>query len=269
MSYVANDAVVGDFKDGSFGVAVDGDDGFALVHAGEVLDGAGDSDGDVGLRLNGFAGLADLLGVGAPACIDDGAGCADGGAELVGEGFDVLGEAFGAADAAAAGDDDFGFGERDAGAAFGGLSGDFETRRGQVEIDVELFCGFGLWRCGIKDAGFDGNYGDGRGGFDGLGDTRQEGVALGGDGFASSFEGDDVFELRGVEFDGDAWAVLAAAAAATDEDERGFAFGGNLRDGGRPKFGVVLGERGKIGDEDLIDDVGDFGGDAGDVAAED
>ena len=66
---------------------------------------------------------------------------------------------------------------------------------------------------------------------------------------------------RCVEFDGDARAVLAAAAAAADEDERGFAFGGDLSYGGRPEFGVILGERGKVGDEDLVDDAGDFGGD--------
>ena len=139
MGDVADDAVVGDFEDGGFGISVDGDDGFALVHAGEVLDRAGDADSDVELGLHRLAGLADLLGVGSPACIDDGAGGSNGGTELVGEGFDVLGEAFGAAYAAAAGDDDLGFGELDAGAAFGGLAGDFEARRGEVEIYVELF----------------------------------------------------------------------------------------------------------------------------------
>ena len=79
-----------------------------------MLDRAGDANGDVGFWLNGLAGLADLFGVGAPACIDDGAGGSDCGAELVGESFDVLGEAFGAAYATASGDDDLGFGERDA-----------------------------------------------------------------------------------------------------------------------------------------------------------
>jgi hypothetical protein len=63
---VADDAIVGDLEDGSFGVAVDGHDDLALVHAGEMLDGSGDADGDVELGLDGLAGLADLLGVGTP-----------------------------------------------------------------------------------------------------------------------------------------------------------------------------------------------------------
>ena len=178
MGDVADDAVVGDFEDGGFGVAVDGDDGLALVHAGEMLDGAGDADGDVELGLDGLAGLADLLGVGAPAGVDDGAGGSDGGTELVGERFDVLGEAFGAADAAAAGDDDVGLGEGDAGAALGGFAGDFEAWGGEVEVDVELLGGFGAWRCGVEDAGFDGDDGDGAGGFDGFCDSGEVGVVL-------------------------------------------------------------------------------------------
>ena len=267
MRDVADDAVVGDLEDGGFGVAVDGDDGFALVHAGEMLDGAGDADGDVELGLDGLAGLADLFGVGAPAGVDDGAGGADGGAELVGEGFDVLGEAFGAADAAAAGDDDLGFGEGDAGAALGGLARDLEARSGESEIDVELLCGFGAWRRGVEDAGFDGDDGDGAGGFDGFGDAGEVGVALRGYGVAVGFEADDVLEERSVEFDGDARAVFAAAAAAADEDDGGFAFCGDLSDGGGPELGIVLGEGGEIGDENLIDGAGDLGGDGSDVAA--
>ena len=153
MGDVADDAVVGDLEDGGFGVAVDGDDGLALVHAGEMLDCAGDADGDVELGLDGLAGLADLFGVGAPAGVDDGAGCADGCAELVGESFDVLGEAFGAADAAAAGDDDFGFGEGDAGAALGGFAGDLEAWSGEIEVDVELLGCFCARRCGLKTPG--------------------------------------------------------------------------------------------------------------------
>ena len=241
MRDVAYDAVVGDFEDGGFGVAVDGDDGFAFVHAGEMLDCSGDADGYVEFRLHGFSGLAYLFGVGAPAGVDDGASGSDSGAELVGEGFDIFGETFGAAYAAASADDDVGFGERDAGAALGGFAGDFEAWGGEIEVNVELFGRFGAWRCGIEDAGFDGDDGDGAGGFDGFGDTGEEGVVLGGECFAGSLETDDVFEEWGVELDGDAWAVFATAAAAADEDDGGFAFAGDLGYGGGPEFWVVLG----------------------------
>ncbi len=77
MGDVAYDAIIGDFEDGSFRVAVDGNDGFAFVHTGEMLDRSGDTDGDVELGLNGFSGLADLFGVGAPAGVDDGASGSD------------------------------------------------------------------------------------------------------------------------------------------------------------------------------------------------
>src|ERR1700761_9502849 len=60
LGNIADDAVVSDLEDRGFGIAVDGDDGLALVHAGEMLDGAGDADGDVELGLNGLASLADL-----------------------------------------------------------------------------------------------------------------------------------------------------------------------------------------------------------------
>src|ERR1700729_2919240 len=74
---VADDTVVGDLEDGGLGVAVNGNDDLAFVHAGEMLDCAGDTDGDVELGLDGFSGLADLLGVGTPAGVDDGPGGAD------------------------------------------------------------------------------------------------------------------------------------------------------------------------------------------------
>ena len=126
---------------------------------------------------------------------------------------------------------------------------------------------------GLKDARFDGHDGDGAGGFDGFGDAGEVGVMLGLEclaaGFAVGLEADDVFEEWGVEFDGDSGTVLAAAAAAADEDDGGFAFGGDLRDGGGPELGVVLGEGWQVGDEDLVDGAGDFGGDGGDSATED
>src|SRR5262249_33078923 len=85
---VADDAVVGALEDGRLGVLVDGDDELARAHAGQVLDRAADGDGDVELRRDGLAGLADLVAVRAPAGVDDGAAGADGGAERGGEVFD-------------------------------------------------------------------------------------------------------------------------------------------------------------------------------------
>jgi hypothetical protein len=90
-------------------------------------------------------------------------------------------------------------------------------------------------------------------------------ATLGGDRFAAGFEADDVFEEWRVEFDGYPRAVLATAAASADEDDGGFAFGGDLGDRGGPDFGIVLGEGRKIGDEDLVDAASDFYGDGGDV----
>ena len=70
---VADDAVVGDFKDGGLGVLVDGDDALRGLHADQVLDGSGDADGEVELGRDGLAGAADLALHGQPAVIADGA----------------------------------------------------------------------------------------------------------------------------------------------------------------------------------------------------
>ena len=72
---------------------------------GEVLDRAGDADGDVEVRRDDLAGLPDLVVVGHVARVDRRARGADRGFELVGERVEQL-EVLGAAEAAAAGDDD-------------------------------------------------------------------------------------------------------------------------------------------------------------------
>ena len=87
---VADDAEVGDLEDGGFGVFVDRDDRLGGLHAGPVLDGAGDADGHVQLGGDGLAGLADLELVRVPAGVGDRAGRADGRAERVGEFLDDL-----------------------------------------------------------------------------------------------------------------------------------------------------------------------------------
>jgi hypothetical protein len=68
-----------------------------------VLDRTGDTDGDVQLRRDDLAGLADLHVVGHETRIDRGARRADGGAQLVGNALEEL-EVIAVLHAAAAGD---------------------------------------------------------------------------------------------------------------------------------------------------------------------
>src|SRR5260370_39628847 len=70
---VADDAQVGNREDGRVLIFVDGDDVLGTLHAREMLDRAADADGDVERWLDGPAGLPDLVAVGEPAGIDDGA----------------------------------------------------------------------------------------------------------------------------------------------------------------------------------------------------
>src|SRR5947209_18697249 len=57
---VPDDAEVGDLEHGRLRVLVDHDDRPGALHAGAVLDRAGDATGDVHLRCDGLAGLPDL-----------------------------------------------------------------------------------------------------------------------------------------------------------------------------------------------------------------
>ena len=88
----ADEAVVGDLEDRRLLVLVDGDDDLGILHAGEMLDGAGYAAGDVEVRRDDLAGLADLPVVRRIAGIDGGAAGAHGRAELVGDRQDDLHE---------------------------------------------------------------------------------------------------------------------------------------------------------------------------------
>ena len=114
---VADDAEVDELEDRRLLVLVDRDDRLRGLHAGAVLDRAGDAVGDVELRRDGLAGLADLEGVRVPPGVDRGAGRADRRAERVGEALD-LGEV--AAGATTTGDHDRGLGQL---GTAGGLAG--------------------------------------------------------------------------------------------------------------------------------------------------
>src|SRR3546814_14048296 len=72
LEQVADEAEVGDLEDRRVLVLVDGDDGLGILHAGEVLDGAGDADGDVEFGRDDLAGLADLIVVGRVTRTDRG-----------------------------------------------------------------------------------------------------------------------------------------------------------------------------------------------------
>src|SRR6185295_19809340 len=87
LKQVCHQSVVGDLENRRLAVLVDGDDHLAVLHAGEMLDGAGDADGNVELGRHDLAGLADLVVVRHEAGIDRGAAGADRGAELVGDLF--------------------------------------------------------------------------------------------------------------------------------------------------------------------------------------
>ncbi|KAF1854083.1 hypothetical protein Lal_00005300 [Lupinus albus] len=107
---VGDEAVVGDLEDRRLLVLVDGDDDLAVLHAGQMLDGARDADGDIEVRRDDLAGLADLIVVRDEAGIDGGAAGTDGGPQLVGDGFQQV-EIVARLHAAPAGNDDAGRGQ--------------------------------------------------------------------------------------------------------------------------------------------------------------
>ena len=104
---VRDQSVIGDLENRRVLILVDGDDHLGILHAGEMLDRAGDADGDIEFRRHHLAGLPDLPVVRRIAGIHRRARGANAGAELVGQRLDVFGEILAALHGAAAGDDDF------------------------------------------------------------------------------------------------------------------------------------------------------------------
>src|SRR3954471_8290178 len=104
---VTNDAEVGELEDRGVRVLVDRHDVLGVLHADLVLDSARDARRQVQLRRDGLARLADLCGVGVPACVDHRARGGHGAAQRVGELLAEL-EALGLAETTAAGDQDVG-----------------------------------------------------------------------------------------------------------------------------------------------------------------
>src|ERR1700729_3692866 len=108
---VRDQTVIGNLEDRRVFILVDRDDHFRILHAGEVLDSAGNADRDIELRRHHLAGLADLPVIRRVAGIDRGPRGADGGAKLVGERLAIFGEILAALHGAATGHDDLGRGQ--------------------------------------------------------------------------------------------------------------------------------------------------------------
>src|SRR5215212_11394977 len=99
--------VIAECKDRRLWILVHRHDRLGRLHSGTVLYGPGDSGGDIELRRDGLASLADLIGVRVPARVHRRSGCADRGAEGVGQLFDGTEVTAGAT---TTGDDDSGLG---------------------------------------------------------------------------------------------------------------------------------------------------------------
>ena len=198
-----------------------------------MLDRAGDAVGDVELRRDRLAGLADLVGVRVPARVHRGARGADGGTERVGERLDDR-EVLGAVDAAAAGDHDRGLGQLGASGGLARGAGDDLGAGGQLaEGDRELLDrtgrGRGLDGRGVglhrddRDAAADPGLGGERGGERRLRGDRAVVAGLQVDGVgddagaqAQRQAGRDLLALGGGRHQyGDGSTALAAASSAS------------------------------------------------------
>ena len=77
LMHVADKGKMGYLQNRRVGIAVDGHDNIGLLHACQMLDCAGYAAGNVEARLNGFAGLANLMVMLNPAKINRGARSTD------------------------------------------------------------------------------------------------------------------------------------------------------------------------------------------------
>ena len=85
---IAHDAEVGELEDRGLGILVHDDDRLARLHAGTMLDGAGDPIGDVQLRRDRLAGLPHLVLMRVPPGIRRSSRCSDRSTEAVREFLD-------------------------------------------------------------------------------------------------------------------------------------------------------------------------------------
>src|SRR5450830_360290 len=211
---IRHQAVIGHLEDRSVFVLVDRDDHLGVLHTGQMLDRAGDTDGDVQLWRDDLAGLADLHVVRYETGVDRGTGSTHRSTELVGQGVQVL-EVVTVLHATAAGNDDLG-------------SGQFRTiGLGQLFADERRFAcivssGNGFNRSSATFSGnrveTGGTHGDdldgsvrlhGGNGVTGV-DRTLEGV--------SAFHRDDLGDLVDVQLRGNAWQDVFAVGSSSSQD---------------------------------------------------
>src|SRR3954453_8917792 len=144
---IADDAEVGELEDRGVGVLVDRHDVLGALHALLVLYRAGDAGGEVELRRDGLARLADLGGVRVPAGVDHRAGRGDRASERVRELPELL-KALGLAQAAAPRDEDVGVLDVHVGAALLAALDHLGLQRVRGVLDRDVLDGRGA-RAGL------------------------------------------------------------------------------------------------------------------------
>ena len=134
---VADDPEVGELEDRRVRVLVDREDVLGVLHPDLVLDRARDPGGEVQLRRDRLAGLADLRRVRVPPGVDDRAGRGDGAAQRVGELLGEL-EVVRLAEPAAAAHEDLGVLDVDVRAALLAARDHARLGRPLGELDVDV-----------------------------------------------------------------------------------------------------------------------------------
>src|SRR5690606_31052234 len=256
LEQIAHQAVIGYLEDRRFLVLVDRNNDLGVLHARQVLDGTGDADGDVQLRRNDLAGLADLHVVGYEAGVHRGTRGTDTGAQLVGQFVQHL-EVVAVLHAAATGDHDLGTGQfgtvglgqllADEGGGAGVVGGADGFNGGTAP-----FGGDGVEAGGAHGDDLDRRVGlDGGDGVTGI-DRALEGVG--------AFHGDDLGDLVDIQQGSDARQVVRAVGAGRGQD--GAVAVADLGDQQGDVLRQQVGVGGVVGPQHL-GDTGDPGGGVG------
>ena len=171
---------------------------FTLIHPRQMLHGAGDTDGDIHLRLHCYlARLTDLFGVRSPARVHNGASCTHSRSQPIGETFNILRAKPSALPTPRPPETTISsLAQRDARALLRGLSSDLQTTRSRkIQIDIKLFRSNATRRRSREDSRLYARDDDRTGCFNGLRYAASKiRVVLRDEGFAIRFQADDIFQ---------------------------------------------------------------------------